>query len=341
MTDLDMENIIRKIDAELWKTIVASPFGRIDYDRLLAHDPTRIRREEQVLSLEEGIPDIPSKLELENIQIPSSDKGRDIRLRIYKPKGKGLLPILLYFHGGAFIYGTPEQYDSIFFRLAIDTEMLIVSVDYRLAPEHPFPAGMEDGYDALQWLAIYADQIGGDKANILIGGSSAGATVAASITHLARDQNFVKIRHQYLLYPPMSHRLQTASMQDLAHAPMQTKAAATWMWKHYLQDAIHPPPYAVPLLEANFKNLPDATIIVCELDPLKDEGIMYGQQLKDAGAFVHVLEIQGAVHAFDFFACALTDTFYKQQVDIFKQILKSRRSAAVSPTSAIIKKQLN
>lgn len=122
-------------------------------------------------------------------------------MRTYRPKGKQHLPIMLYFHGGAFIYGTPEQYDFICFRLALEVDFIIISVDYRLAPEHPFPAGMEDGYAALLWLSKYAGQIGGNKNHILISGSSAGATIAASITQLARDRKEVNIRHQYLLYP--------------------------------------------------------------------------------------------------------------------------------------------
>lgn len=313
---------IKNIDSALWKAISKSPYHQIDYENLLAINPAKIREEEMNLSIQEEHLDIPKQLEVENIFIPSSDKSRTIRLKIYRPKGKKHLPILLYFHGGAFIYGTPEQYDFIFFRLASDIDLMIISVDYRLAPEHPFPAGMEDGYAALLWLSEYAGQIAGDKNNILIGGSSAGATIATSITQLARDRKEVKIQHQYLLYPPMSQLLQTSSMNKFANAPMQTKKAAEWMWKHYLQhETTQPPKYAVPLLADDFKNLPNATIIVCELDPLKDEGKIYAQELQKAGVSVEVLEMKGAVHAFDFFPCSLSDNFYAQQIELFKQIL--------------------
>lgn len=321
-----MQNTIGNIDNELWQAVLNSPFNAIDYENLLANDPAKIRAEEMALSLNEEPLDIPKQLDVENIEIPSFDRSREIRLRIYRPKGKQDLPVLLYFHGGAFIYGTPEQYDFIFFRLALDVGMLIVSVDYRLAPENPFPAGMEDGYDALLWLSEYAEHIGGNKNNLLIGGSSAGATITASITHLARDRKEVNIRHQYLLYPPTSHLLKTASMNELANAPMQTRTSAEWMWKHYLQDKINlPPKYAVPLLGDNFKNLPDATIIVCELDPLKDEGKLYAQKLQEANVSVNLLEIPGAVHAFDFFPCSLSDSFYGKQVELFKRILNQEK----------------
>lgn len=317
-----MESIIKRIDSELWKAIKNSPFNQIDYENLLKNDPARIRKEEMVILSKEEPLAIPEELNVEDVEIPSSDQSRKIRLRTYRPKGKDNLPVLLYFHGGAFIYGDPEQYDFIFFDLVLNMDVVIVSVNYRLAPEHPFPAAIDDGYDALLWLSKYAVQIDGNNSNILIGGSSAGGTIAASITHLARDKKEVEIKHQYLLYPAMSHLLETASMSELANAPTQTKSAAEWMWKHYLKDNIaQPPKYAVPLLEENFNNLPNATIIVCELDPLKDEGKIYAQKLEDAGISVNLLEIKDAVHAFDFFPCSLTDNFFSQQTELFKQIL--------------------
>ena len=315
-------NIEHKIDIELYKIMSQSNFSKIDYDTLLEHDPIRIRREEMDLSLKEEPLAFPKQLDVRNIHIPSTEKSRSIRLRIYRPKGKRNLPVLLFFHGGAFIFGTPEQYDFTLFKLALDVDMLIVSVDYRLAPENPFPAGMEDGYDVLLWLSKNAHQMNGDKNNLLIGGSSAGATIAASITHLSRDRKEALIRHQYLLYPPTSHHMATPSMSELADAPMQTRKSAEWMWKHYLNNRVdNPPKYAVPLSENNFEDLPSATIVVCELDPLKDEGKLYAQKLRETGTPVNLLEIEGAVHAFDFFPSRLSDSFYEQQVSLFKQIL--------------------
>ncbi|BAP31402.1 esterase/lipase [Chryseobacterium sp. StRB126] len=311
-----------KIDTELLKAITDSPFNGINYEYLLANHPEKIREEEMAVMTMEELPPVPSSLSVENICIPSSEPQRNIRLRAYQPKGKQNLPVLLYFHGGAFIYGTPEQYDFIFYRLALDIDAAIVSVDYRLAPKHPFPAAMEDGYDVLLWLSESADQIGGNKNRIMIGGSSAGATIAASITHYARDKEEINILHQYLLYPPTDHLLKTSSMNELAHAPMQTKKAAEWMWKHYLQPSTaHPPRYSVPCQENNFKNLPEATIILCEFDPLKDEGKEYAKKLQDAGISVTLLEIEGAVHAFDFFPCQLSEAFHQQQVKLFNRIL--------------------
>lgn len=318
--------MLREIDPELLTAIANSPYSNIKYEYLLQNDPTKIRTEERHLSLKEEPLFIPEQLFVENIQIPSSQPEKTIRLRIYKPKDKKDLPVLLYFHGGAFIYGTPEQYDFILFRLALEVGMLIVSVDYRLAPEHPFPAAMEDGYDTLLWLSGNANILDGNKNMIIIGGSSAGATIAASITHLVRDKKNKMIQHQYLLYPPMSHKLNSPSMDSLSKAPMQTKKAAAWMWKHYLLNTRIPlPKYAEPLEEPNFHHLPDATVILCEFDPLKDEGKMYAEKLILAGVSVNLLEIQGAVHAFDFFPCLLSETFYVKQVEIFNKIVNQEK----------------
>lgn len=313
---------MNKIDKELLDAISISPYSEIDYENLLQHDPQKIREQEMQVSLLHPDAIIPNELDVQNRYIPSSEKGRNIRLRTYISKDKSNLPILLYFHGGAFIYGTPEQYDFIFFRLASDLDLMIVSVDYRLAPEHPFPAAMEDGYDSLKWLAQYASKLRGDPNRILIGGSSAGATIAASITHLARDKKEIKIRHQLLLYPTMSHLQNTASMESLADAPMQTKNAAKWMWKHYLPHHMDQwPAYAVPLLEENFKQLPQTTLVVCEFDPLKDEGKMYAEKLQRADVSTELIEIQGAVHAFDFFESSLSDVFYDRLLNLLKKTL--------------------
>lgn len=317
-----MNNILEKMDSGLWNAIEKSGFKHIDYEHLLATDPARIRLEEDKVSAVEKPIKIPEKIVVENKWIPSSDPSVSIRVRIYRPKDQKHLPVCLYFHGGSFIYGTPEQYDFLFFRLVSEVNMLIISVDYSLAPEHPFPAAIKDGYDVLLWTSRYAATIGGDNKNIMIGGSSAGATIAASITQWARDRKEIAIQHQYLMYPPMSNLLDTASMQELSNAPLQTKKAAAWMWKHYLQntnDSLYK--YAVPLLQNTFENLPEATLIVCELDPLKDEGIMYAEKLKNAGVSVNLIEIKGAVHTFEFFDCALSENFYKLQIELFKKII--------------------
>ncbi|MDM1407749.1 alpha/beta hydrolase [Myroides sp. DF42-4-2] len=313
--------IQQDIAIELMQAINESPYSQIDYDHLLVHHPEQIRIEEQQLANKEEPLDIPEGLTVENIVIPSRNAERSIRLRTYRPSNQSKLPILLYFHGGAFIYGTPEQYDFIFYPLALAVNIAIVSVDYRLAPEHPFPAALEDGYDALLWLAQEAGQLGGNKEDISLGGSSAGGTIAASLAHLVRDKQEIVIQHQYLLYPPMDHRLLTPSMQTLAHAPMQSKQAAAWMWHYYLGTHQDPPlPYAVPLLQADVSHLPPTTIIIAEADPLKDEAKQYAERLQQAGIPTTLFKVKGATHVFDFFPTTMAREFWKQQITYLKSI---------------------
>ncbi|WP_353101741.1 alpha/beta hydrolase [Myroides odoratus] len=313
--------IQQDISIELLQAINESPYNQIDYDYLLAHNPAQIRIEEQQLADTEEPLAIPEGLVVENLEIPSRELNRTIRLRTYRPLGQSNLPVLMYFHGGAFIYGTPEQYDFIFYPMAVALNISIVSVDYRLAPEHPFPAALEDAYDALLWVAQEAGQLGGNKESISIGGSSAGGTIAASLAHLARDKQEVVLQHQYLLYPPMDHRLLTPSMQTLANAPMQTKAAASFMWKYYLAPHHETPPlYAVPYLQSNFKNLPPTTLIVAEFDPLKDEAKQYVDKLKEAQVPTTLFEVKGATHVFDFFPTAMARDFWQEQLTYLKTI---------------------
>ncbi|MDR0224365.1 MAG: alpha/beta hydrolase [Myroides odoratus] len=313
--------IQQDISIELQQAINESPYNQIDYDYLLAHNPAQIRIEEQQLADTEEPLAIPEGLVVENLEIPSRELHRTIRLRTYRPLGQSNLPVLMYFHGGAFIYGTPEQYDFIFYPMAIALNISIVSVDYRLAPEHPFPAALEDAYDALLWVAQEADQLGGNKENISISGSSAGGTIAASLAHMARDKQEVILQHQYLLYPPMDHRLLTPSMQTLADAPMQTKAAAAFMWKYYLAPHHETPlPYAVPYLQSNFADLPPTTLIVAEFDPLKDEAKQYVDKLKEAQVPTTFFEVKGATHVFDFFPTVMARDFWQEQLTYLKTI---------------------
>ena len=313
--------IQQEISVELLEAIHKSPYSQINYDYLLAHDPAQIRLEEQQVAATEEPLAIPKGLVVENHEILSRVPDRTIRIRTYRPKGQSNLPVLLYFHGGAFIYGTPEQYDFIFYDLALVLEVLIVSVDYRLAPEHPFPAALNDAYDVLLWLAREAGQLGGNKDNISIGGSSAGGTIAASLAQYTRDRKEVTIRHQYLIYPPMDNRLQTESMRVLAEAPMQSKHAASWMWRHYLGEHSQPPlPYAVPNLQVNFSNLPPTTMIVAEFDPLKDEAKQYADKLKKAQVSIVLFEIKGATHVFDFFPTTQAHDFWREQITYLKTI---------------------
>lgn len=317
-----ISKLLPKIDFELSQLLLNDALNAIDYDYLLQHNPVKIREEELKISQSIAVLKQSDKLRIEDLFIPSRDQNRDIRLRLYQKKHNKNVPIYLFFHGGAFIFGTPEQYDAILVDLAMEIEAILISVDYRLAPEYPFPAALHDGYDTLSWLANNAVKLGGIPNKIIIGGSSAGGAIAASVTQLAKDLGGPRIAHQYLVYPPMCQTLTTQSMQTLANAPMQTRESAKWMWYHYLNGQTEKPAkYAVPLRYEDFSFLPPATIVTCAIDPLKDEAMMYATKLKQANVETETIEIAEAIHAFDFFETTQSADFKQLQIATFKQII--------------------
>lgn len=312
------------IDQELLQAIAASDFNQIDYDYLLAHNPAKIGIEEARITAENTTTSTAVDITITNLSIDSENGNHQIPLRIYSPKEINPKPVMLYFHGGAFIFGSPEQYDDYCIDLVQRLSINIVSVDYRLAPEHPYPAAIFDGYDALVWIVAKGSTYGMDTANITIAGSSAGGALAASITHYARDKNNHSIQQQYLLYPPLDDSLNSDSMQRLANAPMQSKASAELMWKTYLADLPKDTPnYGVPLKQNCFRNLPSAVIVACEFDPFLDEAKAYADKLIKAGVPTRFIQVNQAVHAFDFFNTELTRNYLEQQKQILHQLIYS------------------
>ena len=309
-----------RINKDLADAMAKSPWSKICYEELLGSYPEGIREVEARLSAEEGELKIPEGISVENIMVPGCNGSPAVRLRVYKPKDAKELPVMLYFHGGAFIFGTPERLDFIFYRLALEIQYVIVSVDYRLAPESPFPAAVNDGYAALLWIENNAEKINADKEKIIVGGSSTGGTLAIAMTHMARNLQGPAVQFQFLLYPATDDRLNTHSMDALANAPMQTKASAEYMWNIYLGASQTVSTYASPMRATSFAALPPAYMAVCELDPLRDEGIAYAQRLMHANVPVELHVIPGAVHAFDFIPCLLTKRFYQTQVRVLQGI---------------------
>lgn len=310
------------IDKQLLEALDTSLWTKIPYESLLASHPQRIRIEEADLMKLEGGLTVPNTIEVFNEQIISDADSVPIILRIYKPKQIiAPLPIVLFFHGGAFIFGTPDQYDFQMYPLVESTNVIIVSVDYRLAPEYPFPAALEDAVTALKWVYKAAQTIGGNSDTISVMGSSAGGTIALSLLHLNRDHYKIPIQGAFILYPPTSDTLNTLSMQTYAHAPMQTYKSAYYMWKHYLSRVSDKwTEYAIPNKMIDFWLLPKITIVLAEYDPLIDEAKQYVDLVLARGGEVDVWEIQGAVHTFDFFDCVLTDAFTKKKVEYFKKL---------------------
>lgn len=309
------------IDKQLLKVLQANAWTKIPYESLLETNPQQIRIEENNLMKEEGVLEVPDTIEVFNRKIECVGKSESLSLRIYKPKVADNLPVVLFFHGGAFIFGSPDQYDFQMYPLVEEANVIIVSVDYRLAPEYPYPAALEDAVLALQWVSKEAQSIGGNSDNITLMGSSAGGAIALSLLHLNRDLYHIPIRGAFVMYPPTSDKLNTLSMKTYANAPMQTYKSARYMWKHYLSRTSDKwTEYAVPNQMIDFWLLPKITLILAECDPLIDEAKQYADLVLARGGEVDIWEIKGAVHTFDFFDCELTTNFTREKIAYFKKL---------------------
>ncbi|MBW2696227.1 MAG: alpha/beta hydrolase [Deltaproteobacteria bacterium] len=223
----------------------------------------------------------------------------EIPVRLYTPEGDGPHPVLVYFHGGGFVIGSIETHDGTCRDLAAGAGCVVVSVDYRLAPEHPFPAAPEDCYAATRWVAENADSIGGDASRIAVAGDSAGGNLAAVVALLCRDRGGPELVHQLLIYPVTNHAFDTDSYRDNAEGYLLTRGMMEWFWGHYLDrpeegdDAL-----ASPLRAKDLSGVAPASVITAEFDPLRDEGEAYAQRLLGAGVRTGLTRYDGVFHGF-------------------------------------------
>ncbi len=226
--------------------------------------------------------------------------GGAIPVRLYTPRGaRERRPALVYFHGGGWVRGDLETHDRVCRFLAAGAECLVVSVDYRRAPEARFPAAVEDAFAATRWVAEHASEIGADPGRLAVGGDSAGGNLAAVVALLARDAGGPALQFQLLVYPVTDSSLETASYEENASGYGLTRADMAWYWKQYLPDgAAGKDVRASPLRAQNLRGLPPALVITAEYDPLRDEGEAYGRRLRDAGVRVTVTRYPGMVHGF-------------------------------------------
>ncbi|GAB3903797.1 alpha/beta hydrolase [Kibdelosporangium lantanae] len=224
-----------------------------------------------------------------------------VRVRVYAPAHReGPLAGLLYIHGGGFIIGDVESFDPGTRMYADVLNVVVVSVDYRLAPEHPYPAPLEDCYTALTWFAEHADELGVDGDRIGIAGESAGGGLAAGLALLARDRGGPAICFQYLGIPEIDDRLDTASMTDYVDTPMWNRPRAVFSWDAYLGPGRRGTPdvpiYAAPARATDLTGLPPAVVTACQYDPLRDEDIHYAQRLMHAGVLTELRHYAGTFH---------------------------------------------
>ncbi|MEM1120190.1 MAG: alpha/beta hydrolase [Bacteroidota bacterium] len=227
-------------------------------------------------------------------------KEHSIPIRIYADSRAENLPILVYYHGGGWVVGDLETHDGICRQLAKSANILVVSVDYRLAPEYPFPVPLEDAYQSLIWLAENGTTLGGNPQKIAVGGDSAGGNLAAAVALKARDENGPTIAFQALIYPVTDlSKLTTPSYNYFANGYFLTREMMAQYIDYYTPDAaVRNHKYASPLLADNLQNLPPTLVITAGFDPLRDEGEQFGERLKAAGIPTTITRYDGTIHGF-------------------------------------------
>jgi acetyl esterase len=226
----------------------------------------------------------------------TTDDG--LPLRVYRPDQDGALPTLIYFFGGGWTLGSIETADGISRKLANAVPCQVITVGYRLAPEHPFPAAVDDCHNATQWIAAHAEELRVDPSRLAVGGDSAGGNLAAATTLLARD-NGPELAGQLLVYPNTLYGSDTISMRKGDDPYLFNKTSVGWYWDHYLADSADGlNPLASPLLAESHANLPPALVITAEYDPLRDEGEYYAEKLHAADVPTTLSRYDGMVHGF-------------------------------------------
>lgn len=254
-----------------------------------------------------------------------------IPLRIYTPaadtaEAAGPWPLLIYFHGGGFVMGSLESHDLTCRNVVRASGYKVISVDYRLAPEHVFPAAPEDCYAATLWAAANAQELQIDPQRIAVGGDSAGGNLAAVVALMARDRNGPRISKQVLVYPvadyfSMALTSPYASYRDNAEGYMLTAQSMADFWQLYLPNVgDRDNPYVSPLRANSLRDLPPALVISAEYDPLRDEGELYAQHLKAAGVPVIFKRFDGMIHGF----WGLMDSVAKGATEMIAEFLKSK-----------------
>jgi acetyl esterase len=242
----------------------------------------------------------PSSLHVERVEdrtIPGP--AGEIPVRIYAPAAEGPLPALIWYHGGGWVIGSLETHDGLCREIVDAAGCMVVSVDYRLAPEHKFPAGVDDSYAAACWVSSHAAEIGADPARIAVGGDSAGGHLAAVVAMTARDQDGPPLVLQLLVYPALEHEFSRPSMIENAEGYLLTADGMRWFYRHTLNDPSEgADPRVSPIRAESLADLPRAFVITAEFDPLRDQGLAYADALAAAGVPVTSTTYDGVFHGF-------------------------------------------
>ena len=260
-------------------------------------DLTPIEARKQMLSLAPPVDPLLSVKRVEGRNIPGP--GGDIPIRLYYPSGDAPFPVMVYFHGGGWVIGDLDTHHAFCHALAKTGNCLVVSVDYRLAPEHRYPAAVEDAYAATRWVAENAEAIQADPDRFAVCGDSAGGHLAAVVSMMARDRKGPRIDLQILIYPITDCNFDTPSYIENKEGYNLTRDLMIWFWHHFLNNESEADdPYVSPLRAQNLSGLPRALILTAGYDPLRDEGETYAKKLQEAGVKVTLSQYPGMIHAF-------------------------------------------
>ena len=224
--------------------------------------------------------------------------AHSIPIRVYRPKERAPSFCLVFFHGGGWVVGDLETHDSIVAELAASAGVTAIAVDYRLAPEHRYPAAVDDGWSVIDWLVRGRGGVGLSPRRIALAGDSAGATIAAALALKARDRGYPPLAGQLLVYPAFGGDLTLPSYAERAEAPLLTTSDVKAYWQLYCDSRSSGDAYAMPLKSCVFNALPPSLLIACEHDPLRDDALAYADRLAAAGVAVEVRRERGLVHGF-------------------------------------------
>ena len=238
---------------------------------------------------------------VENFDIggPEGPEG-SLPVRVYYPEAAGPHPTLVFFHGGGYVLGSLETHDALCRALTNAAECAVVSVDYRLAPEHPFPAAVEDAFFAVEWVAEHGASVDLDPARIAVGGDSAGGNLSAAVTLVTRDRDGPELAHQALVYPAVDSPVtdEYDSYEENAEGYFLEREGMEWFLEQYVDDEIHlRNEYFAPIL-ADLSGVPPASVVTAGFDPLRDEGQAYAAKLEAAGVDVSTHHHEDMIHGF-------------------------------------------
>jgi acetyl esterase len=257
--------------------------------------PVEARKAIEVMRATAGEPERVAKVENRTFRGPAGN----LPVRIYTPDGRGPFPVLVYFHGGGWVVGSIETVDASCRSLANLAGCIVVSADYRLAPEHKFPAAVDDGYAAIRWAALHTASFHGDPGRMAVGGESAGANLAAVAALMAQERGSTPLVLQLLMYPVLDYSFDRSSHKENGEGYFLTTEMMLWFWRQYLNsDADGESHLASPIRARFLRGVAPAAIFTAEFDPLRDEGAAYAAKLREAGVPVTYKCCEGLIHGF-------------------------------------------